>query len=168
MPMASKFANPLVPELRDQLESLKQLVGQKSLANASSKNENMLIVSPYEDEPHLLDLRTLDLANQLLAKALVGLNCLREDYATAPYVDIFNVCHPVFIYSIFDFGLTVASGKRSSTVSAGRPRQSDSSGLINDSTLSYSDRGSHLRLFTPTLGFSTKLLTLRQQLVEAF
>jgi len=51
---------------------------------------SLLIVSPYDEMPHLLDLRTLDTANQLLARALVSLKCLRDDYATAPYVDIFN------------------------------------------------------------------------------
>lgn len=51
---------------------------------------NLLIVSPYHELPHLLDLRTLDTANQLLAKALVRLECLRDDYATAPYTEIFN------------------------------------------------------------------------------
>ena len=53
-------------------------------------NENYLVVSPYDEKPHLLDLRTLDTANQLLAKALIEFKCLREDYATAPYVDTFN------------------------------------------------------------------------------
>ena len=48
------------------------------------------MVSPYHEIPHLLDLQTLDTPNQLLAKALVGLKCLREDYATAAYVEIFN------------------------------------------------------------------------------
>ncbi|KIN01881.1 hypothetical protein OIDMADRAFT_103146 [Oidiodendron maius Zn] len=52
--------------------------------------EHLLVVSPYEEESHLLDLRTVDTANQLLAKALVGLKCLRDDYATAPYIEIFN------------------------------------------------------------------------------
>jgi hypothetical protein len=51
-------------------------------------------VSPYEEASHLLDLRSVDTANQLLAKALVGLKCLRDDYATAPYVEIFNVSLP--------------------------------------------------------------------------
>ncbi|PSS20144.1 hypothetical protein M430DRAFT_229896 [Amorphotheca resinae ATCC 22711] len=60
------------------------------LPGANAKNDNLLVVSPYDEEPHLLDLRTLDTANQLLAKALVGLKCLRDDYATAPYVEIFN------------------------------------------------------------------------------
>lgn len=58
--------------------------------SSAPEDENLLIVSPYEDKPHLLDLRTLDIPNQLLAKALVGLKCQREDYATAPYVSIFN------------------------------------------------------------------------------
>lgn len=53
-------------------------------------DKNLLVVSPYDEKPHLLDLRTLDVPNQLLAKALVILKCLREDYATAPYVEIFN------------------------------------------------------------------------------
>lgn len=53
-------------------------------------DNNFLVVSPYDERPHLLDLRTLDIPNQLLAKALVILKCLREDYATAPYVEIFN------------------------------------------------------------------------------
>jgi hypothetical protein len=64
------------------------------LPGANAKNDHLLVVSPYDEEPHLLDLRTLDTANQLLAKALVGLTCLRDDYATAPYVEIFNVSHP--------------------------------------------------------------------------
>ncbi|TVY67553.1 UPF0643 protein PB2B2.08 [Lachnellula suecica] len=57
---------------------------------AAEENGNLLIVSPYDEEPHLLDLRTLDTANQLLAKGLTGLKCLRDDYATAPYVESFN------------------------------------------------------------------------------
>ncbi|RDW66282.1 hypothetical protein BP6252_09917 [Coleophoma cylindrospora] len=49
-----------------------------------------LLVSPYDEQDHLLDLQTVDTANQLLATALVHLQCQREDYATAPYIDIFN------------------------------------------------------------------------------
>ncbi|KAG9244921.1 hypothetical protein BJ878DRAFT_420344 [Calycina marina] len=49
-----------------------------------------LVSSPYTEEPHLLDLRTLDIPNQLLAKALTGLKCLRPDYATAPYIETLN------------------------------------------------------------------------------
>jgi hypothetical protein len=65
------------------------------LADQDTEKGNFLVVSPYDEKPHLLDLRTLDAANQLLAKALVGLECLRDDYATAPYVDIFNVSYEI-------------------------------------------------------------------------
>ena len=58
--------------------------------NPDTNGEDLLVVSPSEELPHLLDLRTVDTANQLLAKALVGLKCLRVDYATAPYVETFN------------------------------------------------------------------------------
>lgn len=52
--------------------------------------ENPITISPYVEAPHLLDLRTLEPQAQLLAWALRGLRSVREDYATAPYVDIFN------------------------------------------------------------------------------
>jgi hypothetical protein len=52
--------------------------------------KTLLVVSPYEEEPHLLDLNTLDTSNQLLAKALVCMKNLRDDYATAPYQESFN------------------------------------------------------------------------------
>jgi len=52
--------------------------------------KNLLVVSPYEEEPHLLDLNTLDPAHQLLAKALVCMKNSRDDYATAPYQASFN------------------------------------------------------------------------------
>ena len=63
---------------------------QLSPPSPDANDENLLVVSPYDELPHLLDLRTVDTANQLLAKALIGLKCLREDYATAPYVETFN------------------------------------------------------------------------------
>jgi hypothetical protein len=63
------------------------LDGMNTIGNSK---KNLLIVSPYDEEPHLLDLNTLDVPNQLLAKALISLKCLREDYATAPYIEIFN------------------------------------------------------------------------------
>ncbi|KAK9235717.1 hypothetical protein V1525DRAFT_253660 [Lipomyces kononenkoae] len=53
-------------------------------------SDNRLIASPYNEELHLLDLRRLDTPNQLLAKALTILKPIREDYATAPYIDSFN------------------------------------------------------------------------------
>ncbi|KAL2133134.1 hypothetical protein VTI74DRAFT_2866 [Chaetomium olivicolor] len=49
-----------------------------------------LVVSPYDEREHLLDLDTLDAENQLLALSLTNLKCLREDYATAPYIETFN------------------------------------------------------------------------------
>lgn len=61
-----------------------------SPSSPEANDENLLVVSPYDELPHLLDLRTVNAANQVLAKALVGLKCLRDDYATAPYVETFN------------------------------------------------------------------------------
>ncbi|KAL7628454.1 hypothetical protein AAE478_002657 [Parahypoxylon ruwenzoriense] len=51
---------------------------------------HFLIVSPYTEQEHLLDLRTVDAENALLARALIGMRSLRSDYATAPYIEIFN------------------------------------------------------------------------------
>ncbi|KAL2817798.1 hypothetical protein BJX63DRAFT_429493 [Aspergillus granulosus] len=51
---------------------------------------NLLISSPYTTPDHLLDLTTLDTANRLLAQALTILAPIRDDYATAPYIDSFN------------------------------------------------------------------------------
>lgn len=49
-----------------------------------------LVVSPYTTPPHLLDLRSLEEPQILLAKALTLLQSIREDYATAPYDQSFN------------------------------------------------------------------------------
>lgn len=51
---------------------------------------HFLIVSPYTSATHLLDLRALNTAQQLLAKALTILEAIRLDYATTPYVEAFN------------------------------------------------------------------------------
>lgn len=51
---------------------------------------DFLIVSPYPSMAHLLDLRTLDVSQQLFAKALTVLEEVREDYSTAPYNESFN------------------------------------------------------------------------------
>ncbi len=53
-------------------------------------SENLLVVSPYIEQSHLLDLATVTKPNQLLARALTTLRIVREDYATAPYADCFN------------------------------------------------------------------------------
>lgn len=75
----------------DHLHDAEGLIRDPSIVPGPSTNEHLLVVSPYEEESHLLDLRTVNTANQLLAKALVGLKCLRDDYAIAPYIEIFNV-----------------------------------------------------------------------------
>ncbi|KAF9887551.1 hypothetical protein FE257_010129 [Aspergillus nanangensis] len=51
---------------------------------------NFLVTSPYTTSAHLLDLSRLDKPSQLLARALAILQPVRDDYATAPYVDSFN------------------------------------------------------------------------------
>lgn len=55
----------------------------------TDKND-LLVVSPYTEIPHLLDLNSVEIESRLLAEALVGLKCIRPDYATAPYTEIFN------------------------------------------------------------------------------
>lgn len=49
-----------------------------------------IVMSPYVEQEHLLDLETLDVENQILAEALGDMHCCREDYATAPYLETFN------------------------------------------------------------------------------
>lgn len=61
-----------------------------SIGNETFADGRHLVVSPYTDRAHLLDLETLDRENQLLTRALAHLKCLRADYATAPYLDSFN------------------------------------------------------------------------------
>ncbi|KAB8291134.1 hypothetical protein EYC80_009822 [Monilinia laxa] len=78
-------------EVPNALESSASLQDPISRSKSDSSSEDRyLVVSPYDEKPHLLDLETLDKPNQLLARALLGLKCLREDYATAPYVETFN------------------------------------------------------------------------------
>ena len=54
------------------------------------RRHRCLVVSPYHEQDHLLNLERVDVENQLLALSLTKLECLREDYATAPYIDSFN------------------------------------------------------------------------------
>lgn len=51
---------------------------------------NTLVVSPYTSLPHLLDLRSLEESQRLVAKAMTVLESVRDDYATAPYHQSFN------------------------------------------------------------------------------
>lgn len=53
-------------------------------------NDTRLISSPYNSEPHLLDLQTLDTQSRLLSLALASFKPIRDDYATAEYLDAFN------------------------------------------------------------------------------
>ncbi|KAI0396398.1 hypothetical protein F5Y17DRAFT_119009 [Xylariaceae sp. FL0594] len=73
--------------------TLPSIFSEKIAASAPELEDealNLLTVSPYTDKEHLLDLRTLDMENAILAQALVHFKCLRADYATAPYADTFN------------------------------------------------------------------------------
>lgn len=51
---------------------------------------NYLLVSPYLSHNHLLDIRTVGKQEQLLAKALMVLAPVRDDYGSAPYLKAFN------------------------------------------------------------------------------
>lgn len=55
-----------------------------------AKSDSKLIVSPYDDLRHILDLTTLDTPNRLFAKALAIFKPIRDDYATASYTESFN------------------------------------------------------------------------------
>ncbi|KAK9376700.1 uncharacterized protein V1513DRAFT_375411 [Lipomyces chichibuensis] len=85
-----------------------QLQFGKRRHEKAATSDDRLIASPYNDELHLLDLRRLDTPNQLLAKALTILKPIREDYATAPYIESFNW------QAVIDFlrDLAVAEGYR--------------------------------------------------------
>ena len=53
-------------------------------------DQNLLVVSPYRSREHLLDLRNLQINQQMLAKALTALQPVRFNYATCPYAFAFN------------------------------------------------------------------------------
>lgn len=59
-------------------------------SDTETEKERYLVVSPYTEKEHLLDLERVDVENRLLALALTRLRCLRPDYATAPYLETFN------------------------------------------------------------------------------
>ena len=66
----------------------------KTEGDADTKHTH-LVVSPYTTLPHLLDLTTVDISCQLLARALTIMDAVREDYATAPYLESFNWPHVI-------------------------------------------------------------------------
>jgi len=58
--------------------------------NTLIPRDSKLISSPYNDPDHLLDLRTLDTQNRLVAQALTFMKPVGGDYATADYGISFN------------------------------------------------------------------------------
>lgn len=53
-------------------------------------SQRYLVASPYTEREHLLDLETLSVEGQILSQALAELEAVRDDYATATYVQAFN------------------------------------------------------------------------------
>jgi hypothetical protein len=95
---SSETAGPLISAalittdfdaLRFEAAASLQLLHTHSLSTSTPKSHS-LISSPYNDPEHLLDLRTLDAPNRLLAQALSFLKPVRDDYATADYLSSFN------------------------------------------------------------------------------
>ncbi|KAI9050716.1 hypothetical protein LZ554_004836 [Drepanopeziza brunnea f. sp. 'monogermtubi'] len=66
------------------------IANQAGVSPPNTTNKSLLVVSPYHEEAHLLDLATLNTPNQLLAKALVNLEFIRDDHRTASYAESFN------------------------------------------------------------------------------
>ena len=56
----------------------------------SNDSKTLLVVSPYTEAAHLLDLSAIEPAQGLLAKALTWMAPIRDDYATACYNESFN------------------------------------------------------------------------------
>jgi hypothetical protein len=52
--------------------------------------DDWMIASPYQDEAHLLDLRTLSDECRLMARALTSMAPTTPSYAVAPYHEAFN------------------------------------------------------------------------------
>lgn len=73
-------------------DAYQELPNPALLANHSQDTDvgHHLVVSPYTTLPHLLDLRTLEEPQRLLAKSLTLLQSTQDDYATAPYHKSFN------------------------------------------------------------------------------
>lgn len=62
----------------------------RALRSDETPGHGFIIQSPYTEPEHQLDLRTLYHENTILARALMGLRAVRDDYATAPYTESFN------------------------------------------------------------------------------
>ncbi|KAL8819502.1 MAG: hypothetical protein Q9191_007722 [Dirinaria sp. TL-2023a] len=66
------------------------LVGDDSVESPNGISSEWLTVSPYVERPHLLNLQSIAVPQQLLARALQVLRPTCENYATASYRDCFN------------------------------------------------------------------------------
>lgn len=78
-------------ELKFQAAASRQLqLGDGDTQYDSSDIDSRLIASPYNGSPHLLDLNSLDTQSRLLSLALAYFTPIRDDYATAEYLDSFN------------------------------------------------------------------------------
>lgn len=76
---------PLEDPLQDDAEREHHIPQLSNLPNITH-----IISSPYQDLSNQLDLRPLATPSRLLAIALSSLAVTRADYATAPYLEIFN------------------------------------------------------------------------------
>ncbi|KAJ5279881.1 hypothetical protein N7478_005253 [Penicillium angulare] len=77
-------------ELKFRAAAARQLGFDERDQYTSAESDSRLIVSPYNTSPHLLDLNTLDTQSRLLTLALAYFRPIRDDYATADYLDSFN------------------------------------------------------------------------------
>lgn len=88
------LVDPSIQALKFEAAASYQLPSSHNASCGHPKeSENLLVVSPYTERAHLLDLNTLDKPNQLLAKAMTVMKPVRDDYATAPYKEAFNWDH---------------------------------------------------------------------------
>lgn len=62
----------------------------KDRSISSDDADTRLISSPYNEGPHLLDLSSLDTQSRLLSLAFAFFKPIRDDYATAGYLESFN------------------------------------------------------------------------------
>ena len=85
-------AQPPLDSFRAEKEeaSVSEIELATSPSTPPEEESRYLVVSPYTEQEHLLDLQSVNAENGLLALALVKMRNLREDYATAPYRDTFN------------------------------------------------------------------------------
>lgn len=88
-PVSIAVANHVLAHNEKNSSIISEIEIQTTPAELPDK-ERYIVVSPYTEQQHLLDLTTLGTENQILALALTQLTCLREDYATASYSDTFN------------------------------------------------------------------------------